>query len=148
MRRFLSDGRVAALYVTAALLLGFSSQKAALAEMLRGDIGTSARWGSSWMDFSEAANFRAGAKLKITLKQDGAKRVLVRLLPFGQSPDEPVEIIGNQPLTVQDGIVTVTLNKNYSNIKQLSVHGGEKAWQFSLGAGNGPAEIQSVDLNQ
>ena len=100
------------------------------------------------MDFGEAANFRAGEKLKITLKQDGANHVLVRLLPFGASPDEPIGIIGNQPIAVQDGIVMVTLDKNYNNIKQLSVHGGEQAWQFSLGAGNGPAEIISVELTK
>jgi hypothetical protein len=150
MQRRVPDVRLAALCVAAAalLLFGFGSPTAAFAEMLNGNIGASAEWGSSWMDFGQAANFIAGEKLKITLKRGGAQRVLVRLLPYGTSPDEPVGIIGNQPIPVQDGTVTVTLDKNYSNIRQLSVHGGEKAWEFSLGAGNGPAEILSVDLSK
>ena len=87
MQRRVPDVRLAALCVTAAalLLFGFASPTAAFAEMLNGNIGASAEWGSSWMDFGQAANFIPGEKLKITLKRGGAQRVLVRLLPYGTS---------------------------------------------------------------
>ncbi len=149
MPRYVTGIRLQTLRATGALLLGLCLLNTALADMLTGNIGVSRQWGSSWMDFGQAASFRSGETLKITLTQDGAKRVVVRLLPVGASPDEPVGIIGSQPIAVQDGgVVIITLDRNYSNIRQLSVHGGAQAWKFALGANNGPAEIISVELTK
>jgi hypothetical protein len=146
MSVFISRARLPLLYMTVALIFGVDALNIAIADSLVGHIGVSQRWGSGWIDFGSPTEFRAGEKLRIKLRQDGAKRVLVRLLPFGASPDDPIGIIGNQPFSVQDGVVTVTLDKNYANIIQLSVHGGEQPWNFSLGSDNGPATIVGVDL--
>jgi hypothetical protein len=118
----------------------------ASARQLQGNIDNSSQWGSSWMDFGQATDFKAGQTLKITLADDGAKVVLVRLLPFGQSPDEPIGIVDNKALAVTNRVVTATLGQDYPSIKQISVNGGERAWAFNLGAGNGPARILTIEV--
>ena len=118
----------------------------ASARQLQGNIGNSPQWGSSWMDFGQATDFKAGQSLKITLADDRAKTVLVRLLPSGQSPDEPIGIVENKGFPVSNRVVTVLLDQDYPSIKQISVHGGELAWNFRLGAGNGPARILTIDI--
>jgi hypothetical protein len=115
------------------------------ADQLVGAIGNSSRWGSSWMDFGQAEDFHAGQTLKITLKSGGATHVLVRLLPVNASPDDPVGIVRNQIYPVSAGVVTVVLDQDYPGTKQISVHGGQQAWNFSLGAGNGPAVIVAIE---
>jgi len=117
-----------------------------VAQQLSGNIGSSAKWGSSWIDLGQATSFLSGQVLKITLQDDSARSVLVRLLPVGASPDEPAGLVGTQGLPVAKRVVIVPLSKDYPNIKQISVHGGEKAWDYNLGSGNGPARILTVEL--
>jgi len=123
---------------------------AANAAKLNGDIDSSSKWGSSRMDFGQGVDFKGGQILKILLADDSAKNVLVRILPLGQDPREPVGLLnsdgGGKIFVVKDRTVTVTLHRDYRAVGQISVHGGERAWNYRLGAGNGPAQILDIEI--
>src|SRR4051812_21272826 len=97
------------------------------------------------MDLNEPQNFHKGERLKIMLRPGGARQVLVRLLPVGTSANEPVDIIGNAPVPVENDTVIVSIDNDYSKIGQISVHGGVQAWDFRLGSNNGPAAIIFIE---
>ena len=107
-------------------------------------IGFSPKFGSSWCDLSPPQDFAAGTTLDITLAAGGAKRVLVRLLPADQSPDEPVGIIGS-PIDVPiNNVVRIAMPTTVKTVKQISVHGGPAPWDIDLGSNNGNARITKV----
>ncbi len=113
---------------------------------LTGEIGSSSRWGSGWLDLATVADFAAGDVLRLRIGGTAGK-VFVRLLPEGQFPDSSAGIIGG-PITVPENrIVEVALDSARENIVQISVHGGPKPWgKFPLGGGNGPATLESATL--
>jgi hypothetical protein len=113
----------------------------------------SSTWGSAWIDLKVARKFQKGDHLQITLRDDGAKRILVRLLQKGHKADECIDIVGeNKILTVPSSrIVDFTLDKDYPETVQISVHGNPNPWQNCfginyLGEDNGPALLLSVEL--
>ncbi len=114
--------------------------------IVAGKIGESDRWGSGWIDLDTATEFRKGEKLR--LKVGGtASKILVRLLAEGQSPDSTSGVIQTAISVPQNRTVVVELQKNYSRIVQVSVHGGPNPWgTFPLGKENGPASLQSLEL--
>ena len=132
------------LAVGAIVTATIGTARAARAEQLFGRIGYSTQWGSSWMDLGEEMGFHAGDVLRIVLQTDDAKRVLVRLLPFGASPDDPVGILG--VYDVKNKVVEIPIGNNISHIKQISVHGGEIAWGQTILKGNGAAIISSIEV--
>lgn len=104
------------------------------------------QWGSAWLDLPEVTNFKKNDRLQ--LKIDGpAQKVVIRLLPETASPDQAVGIIGSYPIPASR-IIEVTLNEDHLNVKQISVHGGAKAWSIRLGESNGPATLVSVKRAQ
>lgn len=119
--------------------------KPAIAGELGGFIGYSDQWGSSWFDLGSIADFNKGDMIRVTLQDNRATSVLIRLLREGQSPENPVGIVGGRAVPVVNGSVTVTLQQDYPRIKQISVHGGRKAWHFDLGASNGPARVGMIE---
>ena len=131
-------------YFTAVCAIALGVTIPAVADNLRGHIGNSSQWGSSWLDFTGFRNFSKGDTLRIKLKDTSAKCVLVRLLGRDDSPDEQTGVVGDARTVEQNKTVTVTLDMDYSNIRQISVHGGEP-WGQTLCADNGPAHIQSVE---
>jgi hypothetical protein len=137
---------------TAFALLGviwftcISSGTAVSGEVLNGDIDHDSKWGSSYMDLSPFRNFRAGTKLRITLEDRNAICVLVRLLGGNQDPSKKVGIVGG-PLEVgADRTVLLELTQDYSNIKQISVHGKEP-WGQTICPRNGSARINSIRID-
>jgi hypothetical protein len=123
---------------------GLLAAAAANAEVLRGQIGNSDRWGSSWIDFDHNVTFLEGDRLRIVLADDKAKCVLVRLLPHTSSPDSSEGIVGNARQVEPGRIIEITLNESYADIKQLSIHGKEP-WNMVLCPNNGPAKLLSVE---
>jgi len=113
---------------------------------LAGQLGSSPRWGTGWLDLVTITNFSAGDTLRLKIGGT-ADKVIVRLLPEGRFPDSSVGIVGS-PITVQDSrFIEVVLKKDRKNIIQISVHGGPNPWgKFPLGGGNGPATVVSADL--
>jgi hypothetical protein len=114
------------------------------ASVLKCTLGDSPRWGSAWCDLSPPQDFPAGTALEITLATGGAKRVLVRLLPDGQSPDDPIGIIGGPIDVPSNNIVRVLIPTSQNSIKQISVHGGAAPWNMNLGSSNGNAKIVQI----
>lgn len=108
-----------------------------------GNIGVGDEWGSSWIDLSAPATFEAGTRLRVTLVDNRAKRVLIRLLPLGQNPGQPVGVLGTFDVP-SNRIVEVTVPDRRKSITQISVHGSPKAWHWRLGADNGPAIVQAI----
>ena len=114
---------------------------------LQGTYGASMRWGSGWLDLNKAIDFKTGDKL--ILKIGGtAKTILLRLLPQGQTPDEPFGIV-NGPIEVPPNrILEINLKEQKEKIVQISVHGGPHPWHYSLGIANGPASLELIKLSR
>lgn len=63
------------------------------AETLAGASGASSQWGSGWIDLAPAVDFKKEDRLKLLIGGT-ANKIIVRLLPKGQSPDSSVGIVG------------------------------------------------------
>lgn len=139
MKRLLT---IAVFVFTAAIMLVATAS----AEQLTGKIGLASgpEWQSSWIDLTNATNFRKGEKLKIMVR-GSAENVVVRLLPSGAHPTSSDGIIGNVTKVPKDGVLQVQLSEDRRNVVQISVHGGQKAWDISLGGKNGPVTLISVE---
>jgi len=109
---------------------------------LRGRIGVSTRWASSWIELASPVDFQRGDRLRLTLAGN-ATRILIRVLPAGADPNQPVGIIAGTPFKVpQNKIVELTLTDEYRAVIQISVHGGPNPWgTFPLGRENGPVTL-------
>lgn len=108
--------------------------------------GSSSRWGSGWCDFEHPINLTKGTCLRLSIGGT-ARRVLIRILRAGEDPNEPVGLLqGCLPFTVPNNRkIIIKLEKTYSNVVQISVHGGRRAWQCYLGNNNGPAILLMVE---
>lgn len=115
-------------------------------KLLAGEIGSSPRWGSGWLDLVTPTDFSKGDRLRLRIGGTASK-ILVRLLPEGKFPDSSVGIM-NGPITVPENrIVEVVLDMDRKDIIQISVHGGPNPWgNFPLGGGNGPAILEAAEL--
>lgn len=115
-------------------------------QLIAGETGSSSRWGSGWLDLGTVTDFTTGDQLRLTIGGT-AKKILVRLLAKGQSPDSSSGIVGGAVTVPQNRVVEVELQTDRKNIIQISVHGGSNPWgRFPLGGGNGPATIEAAYL--
>jgi len=106
--------------------------------------GSSSRWGSGWCDFEHPINLTEGTCLRLSIGGT-ANKILVRILRAGEDPNEPIGLLGN-PITVPNNRkIIIRLERTYSNVVQISVHGGPQAWHFNLGSNNGPATLLMVE---
>jgi hypothetical protein len=112
----------------------------------------SAAWGSAWLDLKSPTKFSKGEHLQITLRDDNAKRILVRLLQSNHAPDQPADLVGDGRIysVPPSRIVDVVLDQDYLKTTQISVHGNPNPWDYRfgqnyLGRDNGPALLLSVD---
>ncbi len=110
---------------------------------IEGDIDSSSHWGSAWMDLRRSTTFEKGTRLRLTLADRRAGRVVVRLLPAGASPERPVGALGIFDVP-QNRIVEVALGEAHPSVEQISVHGSPRAWHYVLGPGNGPAKLEAI----
>jgi len=103
-------------------------------------------WGSGALLLSTPTDFPKGTKLRLTIG-GSAEKVMVRLLPEGDSPDSTSGIVGS-PITVpKDRVVEVTLDTARNRVTQISVHGGPNPWgKFPLPGSNGPATVEAIDV--
>ena len=129
------------------------SPPAHTSSVIRGEIYSSPKWGSSWIVLSSPRDFFRGDRLLFTLggprnaKEKPAERVLVRLLENGDDPNGPTGIITPTGISVPDNrVFDVTVPANFQNVGHISVHGGDTAWNYFLGQGNGPAALIRVEL--
>lgn len=112
---------------------------------IQGSIGNSEKWSSAWLNLESETNFNEGDTLRLTLGGN-ASTILVRLLPKGSSPDDPVGILGTYPVP-RDGILDVKLPKTYLGVVQISIHGGSNPWgKYPLGVNNGAPMIRKIEL--
>jgi len=119
---------------------------AANADKLAGKFGSAsgADWQSSWIDLSEATNFGQGDKLRITLR-GSAENIVLRLLPSGAHPSSSDGIVGGVRQMPRNGVLEIQLSEERHDVVQISVHGGQKAWNISLGSQNGPVTLVGVE---
>lgn len=114
------------------------------AQALIGEIGFSPIWNSGWLDLARPVDFAKGERLKLHIGGT-AKKVLIRFLPIGGSPDTDVGVVGGVITVPKSRIVEITLPQDHRRIIQISVHGGPKPWgKISLGKGSGMVTIKSV----
>lgn len=131
--------------LTAVLVLSFIFALPVFSEPLKGKIGSSALWGSGWIDLEAKTNFSRGDK--ISLKIGGtAESIIVRFLSKNDNPNDPVGIDGEVVKVPRVRVVQITVNQDYNDVIQISVHGGPNPWSlYPLGGGNGPATILSAE---
>jgi hypothetical protein len=115
-------------------------------QLLAGDAGVDKKYASGWLDLSGLTTFHSGSSLRLTIGGT-AKKILVRLLPSGKSPDQKVGVLGVYAVP-KDRILTVPIVNTLSDIVQISVHGGPQAWDVRLGPGNGAATLEQVEVCQ
>ena len=112
---------------------------------LVGEIGSSPRWASGWIEFPTTVNFSRGDVLKLSIG-GSATKIVARLLPKGVDPNLPESIVGGIITVPKDRVVELRLNADYREIRQVSVHGGSNPWdQFPLGTGNGMATLLAIE---
>jgi len=130
-----------ALAITA-LLVGMGSARA---EQIPGKDGatTGPGWAAAWRDLTPSVVFKAGDRLCIRIT--GSESVLIRLLPVGTDPNQPVGVVGGIRNVPSSGAVDVTLASDHGLTSQISVHGGPTAWHWQFPAGNGAPHIVSVE---
>lgn len=115
-------------------------------KVLDGEVGSSSRWGSGWINLAAVTNFSAGDVLRLRIGGT-ANKVIVRLLPEGKSPDSSVGVVGGTIKVPENRIVDVTLDEDRRDIIQISVHGGPNPWdRFPLGGDNEGATLESAEL--
>lgn len=113
---------------------------------LNGQIGSSSKWGSGWLNLTPATDFAKGDLFQLKIGGTSNK-ILVRLLAKGQSSDSSVGIIGDAITVPKNRIVKIKLDSAQKGIIQISVHGGPNPWgKFPLGGANGPATLEAVKL--
>lgn len=111
---------------------------------LRGEIGHSVKWNSSWIDLATPVALKAGDRVRLQLEgsKGNARAVIVRLLENGKDPNQPTGILTDKGIEVpEDQMIEVEVPRNFSQVVQLSVHGGTRAWSYYLGHLNGPARL-------
>ena len=141
-----SIGYDVATIIVAVIAMTGPSKGQSTAPTVECQLGYSSRWGSSWCDLGHPQDISAGSTVEIHLKPGGAKKVLVRFLASQDDPNNNVGIVGGMFEVPSDGIVRLPLTKDRKDIKQISVHGGPRAWDTDLGQENGPAIIQGITV--
>jgi HEAT repeat protein len=113
---------------------------------LPGRFGVSLEHGSSWLDLPSPIDFKKGNRLKLIL-EGSARKILIRFLPQGKDPNQPVGIASNRPFEVpaDSSILVLTLEEDHQRTSQISVHGGPIPWGLPLGEGNGPVALLKVE---
>ena len=109
-------------------------------------IGTSSQWGSSWCDLPAPLDFSRNSTVEISTDPDGARAVLIRFLTAGNDPNSPVGLVGGKVLVPANGVIVITLNRDYKHVQQVSVHGGPAPWGHHFGPDNKGANIISVTV--
>lgn len=112
---------------------------------LDGETGSSSQWGSGWLDLATPTDFAKGTRLRVRVGGT-AKKIYVRLLAKGVSPDSSRGIVGGAVTVPENRVVEVRLDVDRKGIKQISVHGGPNPWNKQLGPTNGPATLEAVEV--
>ncbi len=114
------------------------------AQPLGCEYGSSSQWGSGWCNLNPPRTF--SSKMCLRLKIGGsASKVLIRLLNRNDDPGQLVGIVGGIQDVPESRQIVLELTRDFTDIKQISIHGNPKAWSYDLGPGNGPAKIESVE---
>jgi hypothetical protein len=137
--------RVAHLAIAAFMVLAIGAASVH-SEVLSGTPGSAAGegWQSSWLNLHHPSSFKKGQVVKLKLQGD-AENVMVRFLPVGSAPDSADGIEGHIRKVPADGMLTITLERDHADVRQISVHAGREAWQRPLGGNNGTARLLSVE---
>jgi hypothetical protein len=128
-----------------ALWIGTPQAEAAeTCQQVDGATGTSSQWQSGWLDLTTPTVLAKGDRLRITVGGT-ANKVVVRILRDGESPNDPVGVIGVFEVPTSR-ILDIVLDDDFAGVKQVSVHGGSRPWgTYDLGESNGPATVSRVE---
>lgn len=113
-------------------------------QRVQGRIGSSSDYGSGWLDLATMSDFKQGTRLRLVVGGT-AQKIIARLLSQGDSPDRPTGIVGTFDVPSSRKVV-VSLDGDFLNTVQISVHGGPNPFgMFPLPGGNGPAFVTEVE---
>lgn len=128
-------------------LVGLLIYGASFAQTLNGQLGSGSGpgWQASWLDLEPQQSFKKGETLR--LRVDGsAENFFFRLLPATSPPSSSDGIEGPARKAPKKGVaLDIKLERDHSNVKQISVHAGPEAWGRPLGPNNGNITLVSVE---
>jgi|AVFP01.1.fsa_nt_gi hypothetical protein len=127
---------------TAALLVSLGAPSVS-AQALDGKYTSSSSYGSGWIDLRNPENFTPTSCLNLAIGGTASK-VVIRLLRADDDPNAAVGFAGEIHSVPESRTLTITLERDFPNTTQISVHGNPRAWQYALGTKNGPATLKSV----
>jgi len=131
-------------FLLIAFIITIATHVPVSAQPLECTYSSSDQWGSGWCDLFPPMNLAEGVCLDLKIG-GSANMILIRVLREGEDPNQSVGLIGEPIKLPDDREVTVNLRKTYSNVVQISVHGGPNPFRISLGSNNGPAKLQLVE---
>ena len=138
--------KICTIAVMFVVFAGLSHQSSAQSCPLQGTPGSasSGDWAAAWLDLREVQDFSADQRLCLHI--NGSRYVLVRLLPEGEDPGNPVGIDNGQYTVPDSGALEITLEDDHPDTVQISVHGFKRAWDHVFPEGNGKPKLKRVCL--
>lgn len=129
----------------AATVAGFWPAQSKSAETLACDFGEGSgpRWAAAWCDLDQSEDF--GKDDRLCLRIGGAREVLVRFLPAGTKPDQPVGIENGIRTVPESGVLEITLASGHPRVSQVSIHGGPSAWKWGFSDGNKAPTLLGIE---
>jgi hypothetical protein len=115
---------------------------------IMGDSGWDDRVNAAWFDLATASNFQRGQSLEIHFSGASPTAVIARFRAQGSSVTARGQIIGNCTVfQVHNGLALVTLNQDYKQIVQISVHSGVNGRAWDCRVSGGPiSEISTINV--
>lgn len=133
------------LFAITAAFIAMLGAPGAFAEPIEGAVGASSTWGSGWIDLTSVTHFQKGDNLRI-LVGGTADKILLRFLSRGMDPNTASGIDGGVRDIPEDRLLHAVVESGHREVTQVSVLGGPNPFGLmSLGSGNGPATIISIE---
>ena len=135
------------LFATAHMWVSAGGGAAQAMVSLAGTRGQSDEFHSAWLNLDPVQTFKDGDELVIRVA-GSANNVLVRLLGRDMDPNHWEWLIGFDHASPTDRILRVVLDRDYTNVMQISLHGGANPWDLSppFPPNNGNPVILSVSV--
>ena len=114
-------------------------------DALKGMIETSPISGASWISLEKLRDFHAGDVLIVHLQDNAAKCMLARLLSDTDDARLRIGVVqGIDYIDESNLTISVTIDRDYHEIRQISIH-GRNPWGQYLCSNNGTPTIKAID---
>lgn len=109
-----------------------------------GRIDNDRHWKSAWIDVTPPMELPSGTKVRVKVGGT-AQRMILRVLRVGDDENTLIGVTGDIIDIPENREVEVTLDNTFSNVRQISVHGGSNPFgSFPMGDENGHVTLISA----